>query len=101
MPCLEHTRHSGDVTYPFVQSTPRAPGPGRRDPTAVTCSSGSWFWKSQVSAPIRGRVSQEVWFQPSLAQGHTHCWLSPLGWFPGRWGLPLPSPPLTLASACC
>ena len=50
---------------------------GRRDPTAPTCSSGSWLQKSQVSVRIRGGVSQEAWFQPSLAQCHTHCRLSP------------------------
>lgn len=47
VPCLGHTRHSGDVTSPSLQSTPRAQALGRRDHTAPTCSSGSWLQKAR------------------------------------------------------
>ena len=60
---------------------------GRRDPTAPTCSSGSWLQKSQVSAPIRVGSLKKHGFSlhwPSAI----HTAGSPPGraLSPGRWG---------------
>ena len=88
--------------FPLSAVYTTSPGPGE----AGSYSSHLQLWilvaEGQVSAPIRGGVSQKAWFQPSLAQCHTPCRLSP--WessLPGGGGLPLPSPILPLASACC